>query len=410
MPSTSPRFLVVDQSLKDFAGHHYAYSRAVIEAAIAAGFTAMLAPHQAFPQDALAGAPVVGRFSSAWNETARSFLRTSTRSLLATLPDSARHALLRATPMNRSDRTTVVAAAPRFADELSAIIVGASMCERDHTFIHTLGEAELLGLAERLQVGQSWPGTLHIILRYDGTAVSTRAFEMFERANGRLRFWTDTELLARHYRDLGGDAIGVLPIPHALRTLPAPIRRAEGPLTLASLGGARGDKGFDLLPALVEALAPDYLATGRARLLIQSNYSLSREEPLMAASRRRLARHPEWVQLINHTLDHDDFETTLFRTDILLLPYRTQTYLRRSSSLLIQAMVSGIPTVVPEGTWLAAEAPPGAHMAFGNKLTLEQAVCSAIDAYPALSDAARAAAVAARDGSTARKLVEVVLA
>jgi hypothetical protein len=152
----------------------------------------------------------------------------------------------------------------------------------------------------------------------------------------------------------------VLPIPHCLP--PPPERREkEGPLTLVYLGGARGDKGYDRLPGLVDALAEDYLKTGRARFIIQSNYGISLEEPQMARARRSLAAwSANMVELIDQPLDTAAFHTRLFSADIVLLPYRAELHRRRSAGILVQAAMAGIPTIVPAASWLASEAPAGA--------------------------------------------------
>lgn len=404
MSSMPSRLLVVDQRLKDYSGHHHDYSRAVIEAARRACIPVALACHRAFPEVELAGAPVVGRFSGDWNDAGRG-LRAAARTALHCLPEKLRHLVMHR--LHRwVDQARPPAPGPRFGHELFTIIVNANLGATDHVLVHTLGGSELLGLAEAFRQGTARLPRLHIVLRYDGTEACRHAFAELGALPARLSFWTDTEQLAAHYRDLGCPAIGVLPIPHGLD---APInrRRPDGaPLTLAYLGGARGDKGFHLLPDLIAALADDYLVTRRARFLIQTNYAFSREEPLMAHTKRSLARFPpSWVELISAPLDAAAFAQALASTDLLLLPHDRQTYRHRSSGLLVQAMVAGIPTIVSEGTWLATEAPEGAHVAFGQGVTLAEAARRAIADYDALSAAALAAQHEARQKHDVEKLM-----
>jgi hypothetical protein len=404
------RLLVVDQSLKDYSGHHHDYSRVVIETARRAGIGVALACHRAFPGVELAGAPVVGRFSGDRNEAGRAGLHALARKAVVGMPEKARHLAMRG--LHRlADQARPPVPAPRFARELFAIIVNANLGATDHVFVHTLGESELLGLAEALRHGTARLPHLHILLRYDGTEECRHAFAELGALPPRLSFWTDTEQLAAHYRDLGCQNIGVLPIPHGLD---ASIirRRPEGaPLTLAYLGGARGDKGFHLLPDLIAALADDHLATHRARFLIQTSYSFSREEPLMARTKRSLARFPRsWVALIEAPLDTAAFAQALASTDLLLLPYDPETYRRRSSGLLVQAMVAGIPVIVPEGTWLATAAPEGAHAAFGKSIKLEDATRHAITHHGEYASVAQTSAIAARDRHNAKMLLERLVA
>jgi glycosyltransferase involved in cell wall biosynthesis len=414
MPSTDPRLVVIDQSLKGFDGHHYEYDLAVLKAAAKLDLQTMLATHRDFPGDLLGSTPTVRRFAETWNDARHSNARAFARRALATIPDSLRHLLLRAaTILPSSPPPASVKPALQFGTTLSDIIVAEALGERDHVLIHTLSESELLGLSASLGNHARLPH-LHVVLRYDGMPIFREAVVAI-RNNSLLarhfNFWTDTEQLAAHYRELGIPKIGILPIPHCLPELtPERARDSTEPLTLAYLGGARGDKGYGLLPGLVEALAKDYLATRRARFLIQSNYGLSFDEPQIAKARDSLSRFQRgWIQLVEGPLDTTAFQAALFSADILLLPYRADIYRRRSSGLLVQAAAVGIPTVVPDDTWLNTEAPPGAHVTFRTPTSLAEATRTAIENYHSLLAAARAAAPDVRRKHDAVRLVRMIV-
>lgn len=410
MPSTSTRLLVVDQSLKGFEGHHYDYSRAVIEAARELGLETSVASHVDFAGQALAGAAVTRCFSGDWNSAGRSFGRTLMRGALERLPAPARRMLLSvATPRGNpgiSDATPN----PRFAREFLGAVSDAKLGEADHVLVHTVGEAEFLGLADALSQHPGLSPRIHVVLRYDGTTSCQQAFAKLEGTPTRLTYWTDTEQLAEHYRELGCREIGVLPIPHGLNDIPARVSRGRTPLTVSYLGGARGDKGFHLLPELVASFSGDYLATGKVQFLVQSTYGISREEGLMEATKRRLRRFPrDWLKLIEAPPDSETFTKALLSTDLLLLPYDQTTYRRRSSGLLVQAMVAGIPTILPEGTWLASAAPQGAYGAFGGTVTLNTALRHVVANYEKFKQAAQMGAPQAREQHKAERLVRVLV-
>lgn len=411
MPSSAPRLLVVDQSLKNFEGHYFEYDLAVIDAATRLGMQTALAPHQSFAANALGAAPVIGRFSNDWNAAGRSPMRAALRRGLAILPERLRHFLLKAAaPALAQAGPSTVTANRAFAEALLQIIAHATLDTDDHVLIHTLGESELLGLSAVLSERAAPRPRLHLVLRYDGTEAGAKAFSALGNTGARLTFWTDTEQLAMHYRDLGAPRIAVLPIPHCLHDPVARPDRRPGPLTMSYLGGARGDKGFALLPGLADAMAEPLLKTGHARLRIQCNYALSTEEPIMADARRKLARFPNgWVELIDWPLDTTTFQSALLTTDLLLLPYRADIYRRRSSGLLVQAMVAGIPTIVPANTWLATEAPAGAHVTFDEDVPLIDAVQQAVAAQTELSAAAQRAAPEARRKHSAERLVQMLV-
>lgn len=410
MPDNKPRLLIADQSLSGFEGHHLDYGRSLIAAAKRGGMVPLLACHTNFPDSELDGAPVVGRFKTSWEGARRSWINDWGRKILFHLPEHLRYALLD----RLSARLTIPAEAetkpdPKFADELQRISVEAGLVDNDHIFAHTLGEAEFLGLAMVLNnkkpSNSPW---LHLMLRYDGTASYREAFARLAQTDAKIRYWTDTQFLADHYLSLGCPSIGVLPIPHGLEKVPERIRPSDAPLTLAYLGGARADKGFHLLPDLVASLADPYLANGQVRFVIQTTFGLSREAPLMAKTLRALRRFPKsWIEFIEKPPNSHEFSAALHATNLLLLPYDRQTYAYRSSGLMIQAMAAGIPTVVPTGTWLAEEAPEGAHLAYSDDL--EDTVRQALANHTELLVNARKEMKAAHARHNADRLIELLL-
>lgn len=405
----SSRLLIVDQSLKGFEGHHYDYSRSVIEAARVIGVDTSLACHQDFPAESLGGAPIVGRFSAGWSDARRSVVASASHSLLTKMPTSLRRSLLSFAahkPLTVADTRSD----PRFAHHLLKILTDMRMEESDHVFIHTLGASEFLGLADVLTEFTRLKPRLNVLLRYDGTESFRNVFYKLQKTDAKLSFWTDTNQLAAHYLELGCPTIGVLPIPSGFSTIPDRPPRKNAPLTLAYLGGARSDKGFHLLPDLVDALKDEFLATGRIRFLIQATYGISREEALMARAHARLVSFPdEWVHLIETPPDANAFRKALLATDLLLLPYDREIYRRRSSGLLVQAMIAGIPTIIPHGTWLATEAPEGAYVTFGAKLTQSDTVRGAISNYEDLLQAGRGASKQAYVRHNTADLLEYLL-
>ena len=388
MTDVKPRLLVADQSLRGFEGHHFDYGRSVIAAARHCGVIPLLACHTEFPHPELEGAPVVGRFATSWDGARRSSIQQWGLKILSRFPEHLRNALLDRLPASQK-KATAPKADPQFAKELLRISVEAKLGKADHVFVHTLGEAQFLGLSSVLSNEQLCPSpTWHLMLRYDGSEAYREAFVRLARCQAPIRYWTDTPHLADQYLSLGCPSISVLPIPHGLDIIPERVRPAHAPLTLSFLGGARADKGFHLLPELVASLAEDYLATGKIRFLIQTTYGLSREAPLMWKTKQALKAFPQdWVELIESPPDQAEFNAALQATDLLLLPYDRQTYARRSSGLLIQALAAGIPTIVTDGTWLADVAPQGAHFAF--EADLNTAVKNAILDHVNLMDEAR---------------------
>jgi glycosyltransferase involved in cell wall biosynthesis len=367
-----------------------------------------LAVHSALAVQSVDGFPVVGRFRQSSDDTRRSRAKVVVRNALNLLPPPARRPLLSAAAQIPASTSQATIEGRAFGVELSGLIAAERLTSADHVFVHTLRDGELLGLLNALGGSPSLPH-IHALLRYDATpatrSVASRA-EATAYLGGRLRVWTDTEPLAAQYRGVGLDVAGVLPIPHCLPVL-SERPQATGPLTISYLGGARGEKGFARLPSLLESLAEPYLNAGRVKFVVQANYSLSREEPLMAKTARALSRMPgQWLELLPRPLTPVELQARLVSSDILLLPYDGESYRRRSSGLLVQAAVAGIPVVVPVDTWLSAAAPPGAHVVFDQGVpSLVEAVRQAVERHPSLLAAARGARDRYRHEHDAERLV-----
>jgi glycosyltransferase involved in cell wall biosynthesis len=56
-------------------------------------------------------------------------------------------------------------------------------------------------------------------------------------------------------------------------------------------------------------------------------------------------------QLINTALDRHEYAALLYRSDLIVLPYRRSSYHNRVSRVAIEAAIQGIPLVYMSGTW-----------------------------------------------------------
>lgn len=390
-PSTGQRLLIIDQNLKGFEGHHHDYTHAIIKAAQKRGLTVQLVTHRAYRGTTLAGAPVVARFAGREESRDTSLIMRAARGGLTGLPAYLRQAILSHLPITTGAARRPVSPDHALARQLMPIIAQKKLTKADHVLLHTLTESEFLGLAEVLAEEAAILPQLHILLRYDASEACRNAFQKACGAQHRISFWTDTQSLATHYRTLGCPAIRILPILHGLDLSLSRNRSPDAPLTLSFLGGARRDKGFQLLPGLIAALNGDAAYAGRIRFLIQATFGVSREEALMARTRRALRAFPrDGVTLIETPPERMEFQRAIISTDLMLLPYDPVVYRRRSSGLLIQAMAAGIPTIIPNHSWLSDMASPHAAIRFKNEKNFMFAVKQAITRIDGLSAAALA--------------------
>ncbi len=122
------------------------------------------------------------------------------------------------------------------------------------------------------------------------------------------------------------------------------------------MGDARREKGYHLLPAIAWNLKKDYLETGKARFVVQSNPNPREGEVETAIPRAELARFPSsMVALYDEPLSAAAYKDLLLGSDITLLPYERNAYRARSSGILAESLAAGIPVIVPAGTWLSRQ-------------------------------------------------------
>ena len=208
----------------------------------------------------------------------------------------------------------------------------------------------------------------------------------------RVRAYTDTEELTEEYARFSGLPFGTLPIPFRTERIVDRVRRPGDPICIAYLGDVRDEKGFPWLPALVEALRPEAEA-GRVRFLFQASLTDRRSNPRSARARRELRRRAgPYLELpgLAGPLGPDEYFGLVSAADVVLCPYCPTTYARRSSGTLTEGIAAGVPTVVPAGTWLARQQPPGTGTAFADLPSFVAAVREVVAGYDRYAERARA--------------------
>ena len=211
----------------------------------------------------------------------------------------------------------------------------------------------------------------------------------------RIHFYTDTKELSHDYSQLGSLPFGVLPIPFRSELIDASRPDRSQPLRLAYLGEARDEKGFHWLPDLIDDLMDKYVRTGKARFLLQANVSSPQYNPRSSRMLDKLKQYPrEQVELfgLGTPLTPQEYYALVSQADVVLLPYERNRYRACSSGTLAEAIAGGRPAVVPAGSWMSSQIPPGGGETFHDYDSFVEAVGRAIDNY----DAYRAEAEAFR--------------
>lgn len=303
-----------------------------------------------------------------------------------------------------------------FLDDLERLLALTGAGAGDQVWLGTTHAREVLAVALAARRRRARSPTFHLefrhsLFRSEPTPAELEqsaivrlyrtCFSIYEQhgLSDRIKFYTDTPELSRDYQLLTRQPIGVLPIPFRGELIASAERRPDDPLRLAYLGEARDEKGFPLLPGLIDRLFDDYLRSGRARLLIQANVSAPQYNPQSALALERVKRYPEqYVELfgLDAPLAPEAYYALVSQADVVLLPYDRDRYRACSSGTLAEALAGGRPTVVPARSWMSAQVQPGAGETFHDAASLARAVERLIENYDEYRSRAQAHASAWR--------------
>jgi hypothetical protein len=373
-----PRFVLIDHSLIDYSGHHCEYAQSALAAAAAAGFQSILAANRRFSVKGELPWPIYPAYKyGVWFHQGAPRWQQFLRRAAVSVARAAQRRYLEESDLDVAGRRTGAGAMRSWARQRRLRRFLRDSCHffdrirtapDDVIFWPTRSFDEFLQL-DRARRRGALPrqGEWHVVFRRDvamDSPVAVRAIKMASEpieasvSRNAWHFWTDTEELATQYQHATGRQFGVLPIPHADMT--AAAAEAER-FRILYLGDARREKGFHHLPRVVEQLAD--CAPHRFEFCFQSHLAIPGGEPEVVAARKQLARMTgRGVRLLNEPLDSAAYRSLLTSGHLNLLLYNSQAYAARSSGVFAESRAAGIPTLVPENTWMARQLPPDAGL------------------------------------------------
>jgi len=390
MPNPATRLFIVDQTLKDFQGHHFEYDAAIAEAAEAAKLEPVILANKKYEKVGAEAAEVVPWFRTSWYESSA----------------DAKHA-------------------HTFWNETLDFFKQRAVTPDDIVLIHTVSFAEFVEIVDYYE-GLLWQDvarlpTVYVILRRDPDecaqpvleALKVKLRRLYEvpDLSSRLRLCTDTDQLRDGWSDALGQPVLTLPIPfrHSLVDRLERKREPGAPVQVVYLGDARNEKGYQHFPGMVQALWKDFIQPGRVEVTLQSNYNMPGGEGGIPQARLRLQRYPHGVTLITDTMEPEAYYALLAKADIVVLPYDPQAYVRRSSGVLNEAIAAGKVTVVPEGTWLASQVDPARAVVYRHPGGLADAVIAAVEKFPELARGAAAHQPGYRNQQNPQRFVQALV-
>jgi glycosyltransferase involved in cell wall biosynthesis len=224
----------------------------------------------------------------------------------------------------------------------------------------------------------------------------------------RFHMVTGEQACSAAYSVLLNRAVGVMPIPHP-KTEPLHGRAGRRPITVATIGHQRAEKGYHLVPELARRLLG---ARGNIRMLVH-NAEPGESERIQAELRVLAAGNPRLI-VDERSLDELQWARLLDACDLIVCPYRLGTYGLMISGIGCEAIANGIPLVVPAGTVIAAKLREfGAGGVIFDEATPEAIIAAtehALDGFDRLAATAHAAAGRWQQTHGPRPFVDALLA
>lgn len=289
-----------------------------------------------------------------------------------------------------------------YRDELAGLIDRMRLTTEDHLVFTSLdarmGRAVLNLIAER---GLSRLPALHLRLMYDETTPTAGGLDygaLVERlaatgqVGGRLTLHCETR---KHARDLSRRLkapVGAAPFPAAPLSPPEPL--GDRKLTVAFLGEARAEKGFDRLPDVLSAFDrrhPDL----RDKVAWRFHAGGDTVEATAARDATRDRPTPPGLDVRYRfgPVPPLAYERLREEADIVLALQDPRVYARRGSGVAQEAVAGGRPMVCLEGSSVSRE-PGAAALAAQTASEVADAVAEmASDLQPWLDRAAKGAEV-----------------
>lgn len=159
----------------------------------------------------------------------------------------------------------------------------------------------------------------------------------------------ESEPLASYFSNLIGKPLQSLPMPLTCSSHQNGIRPVNRrPVRLLFLGEARREKGFHLLAdtlARVLRSYPNISLTAQTSCLFDVDHT----------DIDRLRSLPIGVETVDQPLSHNDYQSLLQASDLVLVPYDPDAYRLRTSSIFLEAVCGGKPVLTTADTWMEQE-------------------------------------------------------
>lgn len=363
--------MIIDRSLTDERGHHYALTHVITRGALEFGAQVTWYTNKSFSSALHASAVEIrpifsGSIYDSFRQpaisppglvAARPRLYQWPQWILSRVRNSVRYrwAVYRGkVPDILGNNDSAKLSEPGLADVLESHLDAEGLGERDQILVHTAdGDIyrAFLELVLRGKINDASP-RVHLVTPFDpelmphyNRGLSVDRVVEFLRTMGVLGrhifLYGENEALADFLSRAWDVTVGTLPIPPPPE---AAIRRERDPavLTVAYLGAAREEKGFLHLPEIIERCR-QYASTGTTlRFVIQCSPQIVGYTKNIRATIEKLREFSsDDLTLIETEQSMADYYGLLHQADVILACYDAEKYRVRGSGIAVETLAFG---------------------------------------------------------------------
>lgn len=233
------------------------------------------------------------------------------------------------------------------ANDLADFVDRAALETGDYIFMPTVGETEILAVAEFLRKSKlarglkwrllirrdafhgyksGWSSQGENILLFKLKNIFNYISELIDEID--VKWYTDTEQLAEQYYRISNRRFHVLPIPTGDSQLTISERRDD--FRFGYLGDARSEKGFQHLSEIWDQYWSWSDTASRDSMVVQSNFNIEGGDPESVRGMYALLGQPDDnIEFVAGPLESTRYRSVLTSCDALLLPYDPVAYASR---------------------------------------------------------------------------------
>lgn len=158
------------------------------------------------------------------------------------------------------------------------------------------------------------------------------------------------EILLEEYNKLFKKKMMVFPFPISDLSYPNNTNEQKSATVIVYLGGARENKGYQLLPYLIRKVLHEH---DNVQFVVQSNLQgHSSSQRLVLDAKELLETFTQHVTIIDKPLSTEEYYNILSQADLVLLPYSPFAYYKNTSGIFAEAIAFGKPVIATKNTWM----------------------------------------------------------